>query len=53
MGALQGCPCLPSALLPVRVKAAVRGSLFVRERKETGGRRRRDEKKKKGKKEKI
>jgi hypothetical protein len=31
MGALQGCPCLLSALLPVHVKAAVRGSV-VRER---------------------
>jgi hypothetical protein len=56
MGALLGCPCLLSALLPVRVKAAVRGSLFVRERgrKQEEGeeekkrkRRKRKEKKKK------
>jgi hypothetical protein len=49
MGALQGCPCVLSALLPVRVKAAVRGSLLcVREE----GNRRKEEKRRKEKEEK-
>jgi hypothetical protein len=55
MGALQGCPALLSALLPVHVKAAVCGSLLcVRGRKQEEGeeekkrkRRKRKEKKKK------
>jgi hypothetical protein len=46
MGALQGCPCVLSALLPVHVKAAVRGSLLcVREE----GNRRKEKKEKKRK----
>jgi hypothetical protein len=49
MGALQGCPCVLSVLLPVRLKAAVRGSLLcVREE----GNRERKEKRRKEKKEK-
>jgi hypothetical protein len=52
MGALQGCPCVLSALLPVHVKAAVRGSLLcVREegnrRKEKKGRKEKEEKERK------
>jgi hypothetical protein len=51
-GGAVGLPCLLSALLPVRVKVAVRGSLLcVRGRKqEEGKKRRKKKKKKKGKK---
>jgi hypothetical protein len=50
MGALQGCPCVLSVLLPVRLKAAVRGSLLCV--REEGNREEGEEKKRKEGKEK-